>query len=62
MNITKVKNFFFKYVQTILLLLGLVMIVIATWGLFNFYIALMLAGIFMILLAFLINYERRFKE
>lgn len=59
MNITKVKNFLFSYAQTVLLILGLLIVVIAVWGLFNFYIALMLAGIFMILLAFLIDHEKK---
>ena len=59
MNIMAVLNFLFKHIQAVLLLVGLLTVVIATWGLFSFYLALMLAGLIMVLLAFLIDYEKR---
>lgn len=59
MSITKVLNFLFNKFQTVLLLVGLLMVVIATWGLFSFYVALMLAGLIMVSLAFLIDYEKK---
>ena len=59
MSITKVLNFLFNKFQTVLLLVGLLMVVIATWGLFSFYVALMLAGLIMVSRAFLIDYEKK---
>ncbi|KRN11475.1 hypothetical protein FD00_GL000005 [Liquorilactobacillus mali KCTC 3596 = DSM 20444] len=52
------QNFLSKYIQGVLLVLGMLLLIIGvafTWG---FFIAVMLAGLLMIVLAFLINYER----
>lgn len=56
--ITKVTTFLSSYIQTILLILGLMVIIIGLAGILGFYIALIFAGIFLVVLALLINYER----
>lgn len=56
--ITKVTTFLSSYIQTILLILGLMVIIIGVAGILGFYIALIFAGIFLVVLALLINYEK----
>lgn len=56
--ITKVTTFLSSYIQTILLILGLMVIIIGLAGILGFYIALIFAGIFLVVLALLINYEK----
>lgn len=55
----RVKNFLSNYIQTILLILGMLLLIIGVGGCLGFFIALMLAGIGLIVLAFLINYEKK---
>lgn len=59
MRITKVKNFLFKYLSLILLLAGLLTVVIGVWGLLGIYPALLVAGVFMIILALIIDQEEK---
>lgn len=59
MHITKVKNFLFKYLSLILLLAGLLTVVIGVWGLLGIYPALLVAGVFMIILALIIDQEEK---
>lgn len=59
MRITKVKNFLFKYLSLILLLAGLLTVVIGVWGLLGIYPALLVAGVFMIILALIIDHEEK---
>ncbi|GED94096.1 hypothetical protein FCF15_11155 [Lentilactobacillus buchneri] len=56
--ITKVTTFLSSYIQTILLILGLMVIIIGLAGILGFYIALIFAGIFLVVLALLINCEK----
>ncbi|WP_149315520.1 hypothetical protein [Lentilactobacillus buchneri] len=56
--ITKAMTFLSSYIQTILLILGLMVIIIGLAGILGFYIALIFAGIFLVVLALLINYEK----
>ena len=59
MNITRVKNFLFKYLQTILLIMGLLTIDVGLLMLVLIPYAVMALGIEMILVGLLINYERK---
>lgn len=56
--ITKVTTFLSNYVQTILLILGLLVIAVGLAGILGFYIALIFIGICLVSLAFLVNYEK----
>jgi ABC-type transport system involved in cytochrome bd biosynthesis fused ATPase/permease subunit len=53
----KLQTFFNTYLQTIFLLLGCLLLVVGV-GLFNFKLSVILAGVILIMLAFLINYEK----
>lgn len=59
MNITRVKNFLSKYLQTILLIMGLLIIDVGLLMLALAPYAVMALGIEMILVGLLINYERK---
>lgn len=59
MNITRVKNFLSKYLQTILLIMGLLTIDVGLLMLALIPYAVMALGIEMILVGLLINYERK---
>ena len=59
MNITRVKNFLFKYLQTILLIVGLLTIDVGLLMLALAPYAVMVFGAEMILIGLLINYERK---
>ena len=57
MNTLKAMNFLFN--QGTLLSLGLIMITIATYGLYGFYKALGVAGFFLVVIAVILNSERK---
>ena len=59
MNFTRVKNFLSNYTQTILLIIGLILINLGVLTLLNAGACLVCSGISFIAVAFLINYERR---
>lgn len=59
MNFTRVKNFLSNYTQTILLIIGLILINLGVLVLLNVGAFLVCTGLSMIAVAFLINYERR---
>jgi hypothetical protein len=46
-----------RYSQTIFLILGCCLLVVGV-GLFNFKLSVILAGVILVMLAFLINYEK----
>lgn len=58
MNFTRVKNFLSNYTQTILLIIGLILINLGVLVLLNVGSFLVCTGISLIAVAFLINYER----
>lgn len=55
----KVKNFLSNYTQTILLIIGLILINLGVLALLNTGAFLVCTGISLIAVAFLINYERK---
>lgn len=59
MNFTRVKNFLSNYTQTILLIIGLLLINFGVLVLLNAGAFLVCTGLSMIAVALLINYERR---
>ncbi len=59
MNFTRAKNFLSNYTQTILLIIGLILINFGVLVLINAGTFLLCTGISLIAVAFLINYERR---
>lgn len=59
MNFTRVKNFLFSYMQTILLIIGLILINLGVLVLLNVGAFLVCTGLSMIAVAFLINYEKK---
>lgn len=59
MNFTRVKNFLSNYTQTILLIIGLILINLGVLVLLNAGAFLVCTGISLIAVALLINYERR---
>lgn len=59
MNITRVKNFLFKYLQTILLIMGLLTIDVGLSMLVLAPYVVMVFGAEMVLIGLLINYERK---
>lgn len=59
MNFTRVKNFLSNYTQTILLIIGLILINFGVLALLNVGAFLICAGLSMIAVAFLINYEKK---
>lgn len=59
MNFTRVKNFLSNYTQTILLIIGLILINLGVLVLINVGAFLVCTGISLIAVALLINYERR---
>lgn len=59
MNFTKAKNFLFKHVQTIFLILGMILIDFGILILLNAGVFLVCTGLFLMSLAFLINYEKQ---
>lgn len=59
MNITRVKNFLFKYLQTILLIMGLLTIDVGLLMLALAPYVVMVFGAEMVLIGLLINYERK---
>lgn len=59
MNFIKVKNFLFKYIQTILLVIGLILIDFGVLALLNAGAFLICTGLSVLSLAFLINYEKQ---
>lgn len=59
MNITPVKNFLFKYLQTILLIMGLLTIDVGLSMLVIAPYVVMVFGAEMIVVGLLINYERK---
>ena len=59
MNITPVKNFLFKYLQTILLIMGLLTIDVGLLMLALAPYVVMVFGAEMVLIGLLINYERK---
>lgn len=58
MNFIRVKNFLSSYMQTILLIIGLILINLGVLVLLNVGSFLVCTGLSMIAVAFLINYER----
>ena len=59
MNFTRVKNFLSNYTQTILLIIGLILINFGVLALLNAGAFLVCSGISLIAIAFLINYEKK---
>ncbi len=59
MNFIRVKNFLSNYTQTILLIIGLILINLGVLVLLNVGAFLVCTGFSMIAVALLINYERR---
>lgn len=59
MNITRVKNFLSKYLQTILLIMGLLTIDVGLLMLALAPYVVMVFGAEMVLIGLLINYERK---
>ena len=59
MNIMRVKNFLFKYLQTILLIMGLLTIDVGLLMLALAPYVVMVFGAEMVLIGLLINYERK---
>lgn len=59
MIITRVKSFLFKYIQTILLILGMILIDFGVLTLLNAGAFLVCTGLSFLSLAFLINYEKQ---
>lgn len=59
MNFTRVKNFLSNYTQTILLIIGLILINLGVLVLLNVGAFLVCTGLSMIAVAFLINYEKK---
>ena len=59
MNITRVKNFLSKYLQTILLIMGLLTIDVGLSMLVLAPYVVMVFGAEMVLIGLLINYERK---
>ena len=62
MNFTRVKNFLSNYTQTILLIIGLILINLGVLTLLNAGAFLVCTGISLIAVALLINYERKGVE
>ena len=62
MNFTRVKNFLSNYTQTILLIIGLILINFGILTLLNVGAFLVCTGISLIAIAFLINYEKKGVE
>ncbi|GEQ49812.1 hypothetical protein TK11N_16640 [Tetragenococcus koreensis] len=58
MNFTNLKHFLFDNVQTVLLLVGFILIAIAISFLTNIYYGLLALGVECILVALMINYEK----
>ena len=61
-NFMRVKNFLSNYTQTILLIIGLILINLGVLTLLNIGSFLESTGLSMIAVAFLINYERKGVE
>ena len=59
MNFTRVKNFLSNYTQTILLIIGLILINFGVLALLNVGAFLVCSGASLIAIAFLINYEKK---
>lgn len=59
MIFTKVKNFLFKYIQTILLIIGMIFIDFGILNLFGTGAFLICTGGIFVCLAVLINYEKQ---
>lgn len=59
MNFTRVKSFLSNYTQTILLIIGLILINFGVLALLNAGAFLVCTGLSMIAVAFLINYEKK---
>ena len=62
MNFTRVKNFLSNYTQTILLIIGLILINISILLLVNIGYFLLSTGITLVLLSFIVNYEKNGGE
>lgn len=58
MNFTQVKNFLSNYTQTILLIIGLILINVSILLLINIGYFLLSTGITLVLLSFIVNYEK----
>lgn len=58
MNFMKVKNLVSKYIQTILLIVGLILINFGVLALLNVGAFLVCSGLSVLSVAFLINYEK----
>lgn len=59
MNFTRAKNFLSNYTQAILLVVGLILINLGVLTLLNAGAFLVCSGLSMVVIALLINYERR---
>lgn len=59
MNFIRVKNFLSNYTQTILLIIGLILINLGVLVLLNVGAFLVCSGVSFVAVALLINYERR---
>lgn len=59
MNFTKVKNFLFKYMQTIFLILGMILINFGVLALLNIGAFLVCSGLSLLSIALLMNYEKQ---
>ncbi|AEV94896.1 putative membrane protein [Pediococcus claussenii ATCC BAA-344] len=55
----KVKNFLSKYIQTLLLLIGLIATTAGVWLIFSYKVGIIMIGIVFVLLAFMINQEKK---
>lgn len=58
-NIMRLRQICSNYLSAILLILGLILLIIGVGGWIGWYAAIMLAGVSLIALALLINYEEK---
>ncbi|WP_251952344.1 hypothetical protein [Levilactobacillus brevis] len=58
-NIMRLRQICSNYLSAILLIMGLILLVVGVGGWLGWYVAIMLAGVSLIVLALLINYEEK---
>ncbi|ANN48672.1 hypothetical protein A6F53_05190 [Levilactobacillus brevis] len=58
-NIMRLQRICSNYLSAILLIMGLILLVVGVGGWLGWYAAIMLAGVSLIVLALLINYEEK---
>lgn len=58
-NIMRLRRICSNYLSAILLIMGLILLVVGVGGCLGWYAAIMLAGVSLIVLALLINYEEK---